>query len=242
MILALPTDKVGSLYTFTLPIYVLNGSIDVYITDNSFTNGFPKQTFKPTSTLEYKTLSFYAKDPVTKIRIVTNRGDDVFVIAPKVAKLESNPVVTITRGDLVTIFVDGDPTNVTVAEVDNISSDSITLKDPGLNQAIPANSTYTVYKNEVVRAGEPDPTKQFFSATLVQLDRNTGAPLVFDFWKCSMTSGLNVALNNANFSSMDIQVKVLKPTARDYASGGPLAHLNQIIPRFPTWRYSAMPD
>ncbi len=242
--LSIPT-AIGKFYEVTIPLYVLQGTITMVIKDNTTWNGHEAITYTPKSTSTgFKDISikFVAKAATSKIIFGTDQSSDVFYILPKGITAVESPDTKIAIDDVVTIFEDANPANVTVAVVSNISSNSITIAAPGLNQTIPAGSPYTVYKNEVVSAGEPDPTKQFFSATLVQLDRGTGAPLVFDFWKCSVSSGLNLSVNNSSFSSMDMQVKVLKPSARDYSPIGSLAHLSQVIPRFPTWRYSAMPD
>lgn len=242
--LSIPT-AIGKFYEVTIPLYVLQGSVTMVISDNTTWNGHEAITYTPKSTpkgFNDISIKFVAKAVTSKITFGTDQSSDVFYILPKGITAVESPDTAIAIGDVVTIFEDANPANVTVAVVSNKSSNSITIEAPGLNQAIPAGSPYTVYKNEVVSAGEPDPTKQFFSATLVQLDRGTGAPLVFDFWKCSVSSGLNLSVNNSSFSSMDMQVKVLKPSARDYSPIGSLAHLSQVIPRFPTWRYSAMPD
>ncbi len=242
--LSIPT-AIGKFYEVTIPLYVLQGSITMVIEGNTTWDGKETIIYNPGSTpkgFTDITIRFVAQATTSKITFGTNNASDVFYILPKGITAKESPNTSIENGDVVTIFEDANPANVTVAVVSNKSPTSITIAAPGLNQAIPQNSPYTVYKNEVVSAGEPDPTKQFFSATLVQLDRGTGAPLVFDFWKCSVSSGLNLSVNNSSFSSMDMQVKVLKPSARDYSPIGSLAHLSQVIPRFPTWRYSAMPD
>jgi hypothetical protein len=90
-----------------------------------------------------------------------------------------------------------------------------------------------------VGAGNLDTNKRFFTASLIHLDRSGKIPLIYEFWKCSLESGMDLSVDVTQFSSTQLQVKVLKPTLTD--TRGVLSHVADEIAQSPTWRYSSLP-
>ena len=80
---------------------------------------------------------------------------------------------------------------------------------------------------------------EYFGVQVVQRNYATGRPRVFDLWKGSITNGLTFETSNQDYGSQDLQIDILEPTVEDYASGGPLAHLADIIPVYMQGRLSA---
>lgn len=76
----------------------------------------------------------------------------------------------------------------------------------------------------------------YFSVQLYRLDRRTGIPVGFNFWKAALSSGSSMAATPTEFSSSDLVVKFLRPRPSDYVAGGPLDHLANVIPRFPIYQ------
>lgn len=80
----------------------------------------------------------------------------------------------------------------------------------------------------------------YLSASLIMKDRSVEAPVVFDFWKVSVSSGLSLTMNATDFSSVDLVFDVLEPTAKDKSQIYP--DLATTIDKHPLYRYSATPD
>lgn len=82
----------------------------------------------------------------------------------------------------------------------------------------------------------------YFTAQLLTLDRQTGRPRVHNFWKVATGSGMSLANNATDFASTEMNLRVLQPTLADYSENGPMAHLSEIIPRFPMGIMGEMSD
>ncbi len=80
----------------------------------------------------------------------------------------------------------------------------------------------------------------YLSASLIMKDRAIEAPIVFDFWKVAVSSGLNLSLNATDFSSVDLVLDVLEPTESDKTDIYPA--LASTISKHPLYRYSSTPD
>ena len=139
-----------------------------------------------------------------------------------------------TEGDLVVVYPDGDPASVSVCLVESISTDTLTLSSdtPTLFAYDGTADTIHIYVAQQVGIGALQ-TTNYFSAQVLQIERKTGRPVGFSIWKSTIASGMTVASNAENFASNDLQIKLLDPAAAEYASGGALAHLADIIPAHP---------
>ncbi len=172
-----------------------------------------------------------------------------FVIRPpkgyvgSVAVALDRPGVVVQPGDTLSLVDAGNPANPIITEV--VSFNSATApNNPGLTvrnagRSIPTNTVFTISKCETVGAGNLDTNKRFFTASLIHLDRGGKIPLVYEFWKCSLESGMDLSVDVTQFSSTQFQVKVLKPTLTD--TRGVLSHVADEIAQSPTWRYSSLP-
>lgn len=146
-------------------------------------------------------------------------------------------------GDVIVIYPDGRPEEVTIALVDATAAGSLTLNTdtPTLFAYDGTAETIHVYKAFQTAIGGVNETN-YFSLQMVQAERSTGRPLVFNFWKAAVGAGMTVGTNATDFASTELNVKVLQPTASEYAVGQPLAHLASIIPSHPVGMYVAGGD
>ncbi len=140
-----------------------------------------------------------------------------------------------TVGDLVQIYTDGENSDLTLARIESIATDAITLDSdtPLLFDVAGTSATVYIYKIEEVAIGAIMQTK-YFSVQLVQTERSTGRPLTFNFWKGAIGAGMTYATNADDFASTELSIKLLQPSALEYASGADLEHLAAIIPTNPT--------
>ena len=76
-------------------------------------------------------------------------------------------------------------------------------------------------------------TTNYFAAQVLQVERKTGRPVGFNFWKCTIASGMTMASSAEDFASNDLSIKMLDPATSEYGVGGDLVHLADIIPTHP---------
>ena len=79
----------------------------------------------------------------------------------------------------------------------------------------------------------------YFAASVIGMEHSTGKPIGFNFWKVAVGGGLEYGFSNDNFAVTPITFKILAPSASDYAQGGALYHLRNIIPTNPYGMYFA---
>ncbi len=140
-----------------------------------------------------------------------------------------------TGGDLAIIYQASDNSTVTVGIVASVSVGSLTL-DPDTPTLFDYSSNDPVYLANQVAIGAVT-TTNYFSVQMLQTERATGRPIGFNFWKAAISSGMTLQTNAEDFASTDLEIKILQPAASEYAAGGPLAHLNNIIPQHPSGMY-----
>lgn len=123
-------------------------------------------------------------------------------------------------GDLVGIYPDGFPEQVTVAQLTGTAVGSLTLETetPTLQAYV---SGAKIFKFQLVSIGNLNQTN-YFSAMVIQAERSTGRPVIFSAWKAAIASGMNVANNSSDFASTELNLKVLQPAESEYAAGQPL--------------------
>lgn len=74
----------------------------------------------------------------------------------------------------------------------------------------------------------------YFSAQLVNLDRASGRPRIWNFWKVANGSGLNLTQGVTDFGTTNMVLKVLQPSIVDYSGpSGQLYHIKDLIEKFP---------
>lgn len=138
------------------------------------------------------------------------------------------------QGDIVTLYP-ADIVNqglVTYAEVTAPpSTDTLTLGPASL----PFLHDYAI--GDKIFNAEPIPigantTTQYFTAQVLGNDRK-GNPVGFIFWKCALSSGLEVGFNADDFNTNTGELKILSPSAGDLATGGDLEHVKTQVESYP---------
>jgi hypothetical protein len=157
--------------------------------------------------------------------------------------------ITILKGTRLLLW---DKSNYDEAQLVTVSSDSLPIavtKDkfreitftPGLafQAHVSIHGDYGIALVDPVSMGNQVGVN-YLSASLIMKDRSVEAPVVFDFWKVSVSSGLSLTMNATDFSSVDLVFDVLEPTAKDKSQIYP--DLATTIDKHPLYRYSATPD
>ena len=145
--------------------------------------------------------------------------------------------------DIIVVFTQGVPEAVSVCRVESVATDTITLDadTPLLHAIAGTTETVNVVLGFPVAVGGVAQTN-YFTMDVIQAERATGRPLMWKFWKCALSGGLNDQSNADDFASAEFQAKALTPAASEYAAGGDLLHLADIIPTNPTGMYIAGGD
>ena len=175
-----------------------------------------------------------ANEPADVSTTVDTIANATEVIVPVVDESD------FTDGDIVIIYGD---TDATLGEVQVLRvADSGTVGQLTMDTDTPllfdvAVGAY-VYKANQVAIGAILQTN-YFACQLLQLERATGRPIGFDFWKGSIGGGMTFATNAEDFASTELNIKLLQPASTEYqdAGGGELEHLSGIIPSHPTGMY-----
>ncbi len=139
-------------------------------------------------------------------------------------------------GDIITTFPVGVPEKATVARIDSILTDALTL-DAGTPVLYDLAAGDPIFLSRQIAIGNVSQTN-YMAVTLIQKENATGNPLVFNFWKGSVASGLEYATNSDDFASTDLVLDLLEPAASEYAAAQPLNHLANIIPTHPVGFYA----
>lgn len=142
----------------------------------------------------------------------------------------------LVAGDYIVIYDTADSTNTSICRVASQTGSSITL-DSGtpLVNAFAASSVVTVYRAKPIVGGGITGTPNYMSVQLLRTDRGTGRPVGFNFWKCTLASGMSWNASVTEFAGFDMNLKALIPAATEYAAGGSMAHLNNVIPYYPVF-------
>ena len=141
-------------------------------------------------------------------------------------------------GDIAVVYgaLDSTLAEVSVCRVDSSDATTITLDTdtPTLHDYAVGS---IVYLANHVAIGAITQT-QYFSSTLYQVERSTGRPIGFNFWKGSIGAGMTFSTNAEDFASTELNIKLLQPAASEFATApDPLYHLRDIIVDNPTGLY-----
>lgn len=172
-------------------------------------------------------------------------------IAAGATSLTMGSAQTLTAGDIVVIYDVNDPGNVSICRVGaSTSTTSLTLDSntpivapTGAANAFAVGATVKMYKAATIPGGAIS-VPQYFAAQLIRLDRGTGSPVGFNFWKTTISSGINFNASVTEFASFDLQLKALEPAYSEYVSTGTglLKHLSTIIPANPVFQVFDVSD
>lgn len=118
----------------------------------------------------------------------------------------------------------------TAANTLNLSSDTPTLfaYDGTTNKA-------NIFRVSPVAVGNVTSTN-YFSMQVMGLNR-VGQPIGFQFWKCALSSGLEMAYSSEDFGTTPGEFKILQPAAAEYGTGGDLEHVAALIANYPLGMY-----
>jgi hypothetical protein len=140
-----------------------------------------------------------------------------------------------TEGEIVVIYPDGFPEQVTVARIASISTDTLSLDSgtPTLWDYAGTTTTVHIYSANPVAIGGLT-ANNYFALTIVTQERGTNRPVGYSFWKGTIAAGATESIGGTDdFSSTDMSVKLLAPAASEYGAGGSLLHLANVIPNYP---------
>lgn len=147
-------------------------------------------------------------------------------------------------GDLIGIYPaePQDVANISYCLVDSIAVDTITLdtNTPTLFAYNGTTSPANVFAAEPVPIGAVTATNYFSSQVLG--NRRDGVPMGFMFWKCAISSGLEMAFSSEDFGTTPGEFKILQPSAADFGTGGPLEHVAALIANNPLGMYMGAGD
>jgi len=132
-----------------------------------------------------------------------------------------------------------DPALVNFCRVVSVVTDELTL-DAGTPTTFAPAIGDKLFRAEQSPVGNISATN-YFAATLIQTQRNA-RPGVFSFWKAAISGGMSYGTNAEDFASTELSLKLLEPSAADYAAGGALNHLANVIPTHPTGLFAQGAD
>lgn len=136
-----------------------------------------------------------------------------------------------TAGDLIVSYKANTPETVQVLRVASIATDTLTLdSDTALLFDLAVGDPIFIAKQVAIGAVSQT---NYMAAMVVQKENSTGRPIVWNFWKASISGNLEYATNADDFASTTLTLKCLQPSAAEYGVGEDLAHLADIIPSHP---------
>lgn len=138
---------------------------------------------------------------------------------------------SMVAGGLLIGYNVGRPEDVQILKIASIASLNVTLEatTPVL---ITLNSGAPILVVNPVAIGAVTKTS-YFSCMVVGQEFSTGAPTLWNFWKCAISTGLEYANNSDDFGSTTLTIKALEPTAADIAVDGPLEDQAAEIAKYP---------
>lgn len=138
----------------------------------------------------------------------------------------------ISANDLVVAYKPGAPETVQILRVQSVATNTLTL-DTSTPLLFDLAIGDPVFVAKQVAIGAVSQTN-YMAASVVQKENSTGRPMVWNFWKASISGNLEYATNADDFASTTLTLKCLQPAAAEYGVGANLAHLANVIPSHPT--------
>jgi hypothetical protein len=166
-------------------------------------------------------------------RVETLLAAPIVAASGTTATVSTGDGADFTVGDLVGVYPASavNQANVTYAEIMSKAGDVLTLGP----RALPFLFNYAVddklFRVSPLAIGA-NSTTQYFSSQVLGTDRR-GLPVGFVFWKCAMSSGLEVGFNSDDFNSNTGELKILAPSASDVAVGGDLYDVASLVVKYP---------
>jgi hypothetical protein len=215
------------------------------ISESSFDDGKVTVSFDSDSSTF---VSLFEKDDTITLNATNYKKGVTLLFAADAAKYTNTTILKGTRLLLWDKSNHDEVQLVTVA-ADSLPADGTSASDkyrtihfsPGLafDAHVGYHGDYGIALVDPVSMGNQAGVN-YLSASLIMKDRAIEAPIVFDFWKVAVSSGLNLSLNATDFSSVDLVLDVLEPTESDKTNIYPA--LASTISKHPLYRYSSTPD
>lgn len=136
-------------------------------------------------------------------------------------------------GQIISIYIEGAPEKLTIARIDSISTDTLTL-----NANTPTLHAYPAALTRVFAAqpiGKAITKTEYFTAQLIQTQFSDGRPIAWNFWKVSNSEGMELALNPTDFATTTLTLQALEPAASEYQAGGVFEPIADFIAEYPTY-------
>lgn len=172
---------------------------------------------------------------VTDVATTLSTAADVAASATSITVASATGLVV---DDVIVIYPEGSPQDVTVTQISAISSNVLTLKTGmGTVVAYPASTnttvSYKVFKASAIAAGNVTKTN-YFSVMLLQQKNSSGRPSVWTVWKAANTGSMEQSTSSTDYASLTMDVKILQPTLTDVAVGGALVNMASLIALYPS--------
>jgi len=188
---------------------------------------------------------------------VVNPYNDLVIGKHSNFRLTGPEGFTLGAGDLVVVYQESDPGRASVMTVEaftapvspavyavvDMGADTPLLGLLGNTLAFSPNTLIKWYKPNAIGVGVDQFTPKYFSAQLLQLNRPTGKPVGWNFWKVVCVPTFSTVLGAGDWSTFEVEFKALRPYPLDYVvDGSPLHHvLNRILNR-PVFEVFDAPD
>jgi hypothetical protein len=205
--------------------------------------GFPKQLMDSAIVRQTAEVSAVLRE-YSRRNLKVALGDGVATAATDVATTVGTAASTaatslivasgtgVSASDLIVAYKPNAPENVQILRVQSISTNTLTL-DTSTPLLFDLSIGDPVFVAKQVAIGAVSQTN-YMAASVVQKENSSGRPLVWNFWKASISGNLEYATNADDFASTTLTLKCLQPAAAEFGIGANLAHLSNIIPAHPT--------
>lgn len=148
----------------------------------------------------------------------------------------------LVAGSTISLSPASDPGRVTVHRVTSkstVGDDLVVGVEPGTAAAFQAGEAVEARQVRPLTAPAADTP---LTLRIVQKDRATGFPLVWDFWKVSLDADRSFDITADEFFSGELAFTVEHPLASELAEGGALEHVAGTVAANPLFRYAAIAD
>ena len=231
-----------------------NATVSFNTTSVDLMGGFPQELVDTAVTQQSGSVRIAARE-FSRRNLDIQLGNAISATAPtgvattlvntaNVAADATSIVVEDTTGfavdDVIVIYPDGRPEDVTISQISaiNTGTDTITLKTGmGTVVAYPAQTESTkdfhVFKGLGIAAGAVTRTN-YFSMMLIQQKNKSGRPIVWNVWKAANSGSMEQGTSATEYGTLNMEMKILKPSAADIGAGGDLNALASLISLYPT--------
>jgi hypothetical protein len=140
--------------------------------------------------------------------------------------------------DVIVIYPEGRPQDVTISQIQAIASNVITLKTGlgtvvGYPAATESGTQFHVFKGHGVAAGNVTKTN-YFTMSIIKQKNITGRPIVWLIWKASNSGSMEESNTATDYGTLPMEFKILAPSLADVGVSGPLNHVASMVNAFPS--------